>query len=90
MVKIFRTKKRLKLEENISAIEKAISELKKQMDYLLKLHTDEALNSSAQFLSDLSKRIDEMQLTLDNLTDENTTSKTAQQLLNEYFYGEQK
>lgn len=78
MVKIFRTKKRLKLEERVKLLESKNVSLENLVEALL-----EKVKSQG-------KKIEEMQLTLDNLTDENTTSKTAQQLLNEYFYGEQK
>ena len=78
MVKIFRTKKRLKLEEKVNFLENKFTSLESLIDAL-----SEQVRSQG-------KKIEEMQLILDNLTDENTTSKTAQQLLNEYFYGEQK
>lgn len=78
MVKIFRTKKRLKLEERVKLLESKNVSLESLVEALL-----EEVKSQGKLIS-------EMKLTLDNLTDENTTSKTAQQLLNEYFYGEQK
>ena len=77
MVKIFRTKKRLKLEERVKLLESKNVSLEGLVEALL-----EEVKSQGKLIS-------EMKLTLDNLTDENTTSKTAQQLLNEYFYGEQ-
>lgn len=36
-----------------------------------------------------SKDIEEMKLTLGNLTDDNSKAKTANQLMREYFYGEE-
>lgn len=36
-----------------------------------------------------SKDIEEMKLTLGNLTDDNSKVKTANQLMREYFYGEE-
>ena len=78
MVKIFRTKKRLNLDEKLIELENRLNGAENIIDALLNTNTE------------LITRLNELQLTLDNLTDENTTSKTAQQLLNEYFYGEQK
>lgn len=78
MVKIFRTKKRLKMEEKVDELEKRLKGAETLISCLQKTNED------------LILKFNDIQLTLNNLTDENTTSKTAQQLLNEYFYGEQK
>ena len=76
---IFGTKKKIKELENKLEIQSA--ELKE---------AKEELSKTNQFLKDLATKFDELKDTVDNLSDSGDTSKSAQQLLREYFYGEDK
>lgn len=75
---IFGAKKKIKELENKLDIQSA--ELKE---------AKEELSKTNQFLKELATKFDELKDTVDNLSDSGDTSKSAQQLLREYFFGEE-